>query len=388
MTKLRPYVRKASEWFIYLFLVAGFHNIIAGRLHAQAVSFVTAKKSAAGLGFVGSSGMGDFNQDGNQDLAVIGLNSSNVSVLLGNGDGTFQTAVNLPLSEPPSFLVVSYFNGDSIPDLAVVTFVGTISVFLGNGDGTFGTALDSFAGPSPRAIDCGDFNGDHLQDLMVNNENGTAILLGNGNGTFRAPLNTPPPAGKFTVAGYFNDDGILDIVGPSGGGLLVHPGNGDGTFRSPIASPGPFGSFAVGYFNRDAIADLAVGDFVSQNIAILLGNGDGTFRAGGVFSSPYVELPSRLRVDDFNGDTIPDLATSFGGKVSVGLSRGDGTFHALAVSSSLEFGDFLVGDFNGDGIKDLAGTDGDRISVALGYGDGTFQGTWSYELGAGSFPPY
>src|SRR5262245_18243349 len=145
MTKLSQYAGKSSEWFIYLLLAAGFHNILAGCVHAQGVSFVTPKKSAAGLGSCGGSATGDFNQDGNRDLAVV-TGSPNGSVELGNGDGTVQTAVNFPVGGTPSFfssIVVSYFNGDSIQDLAVANSNGNISVLLGNGNGTF-RAADSF----------------------------------------------------------------------------------------------------------------------------------------------------------------------------------------------------------------------------------------------------
>ena len=136
-----------------------FMSSLSGRRFSQlhyrmgartASSFFTAKKSAAGLGSFGSSGVGDFNQDGNQDLAVAGLSSNHVSVLLGNGDGTFQTAVNFPVTGTPSFadsIIVSYFNGDSIQDLAVANSNGNnISVLLGNGNGTFRAALNSSAG--------------------------------------------------------------------------------------------------------------------------------------------------------------------------------------------------------------------------------------------------
>ena len=149
MTKLRQYVRKASGWFIYLFLVAGFHNIIAGGLQAQPVSFVGAKKFSAGTDPVASV-VGDFNQDGNQDLAVANLGSNDVSVLLGNGDGTFQPAVNFPVGGSPNSIVMDYFNGDSIQDLAVANGNPnpSISVLLGNGNGTFQSALNFPAGAS------------------------------------------------------------------------------------------------------------------------------------------------------------------------------------------------------------------------------------------------
>ena len=196
------------------------------------------------------------------------------------------------------------------------------------------------------------------------------------------------------VVGFFNDDGILDVatngIGPGASGysgVLVRFGNGDGTFQAPIAGAPTFqpvfplsiNTVTTGYFNRDAIADLAVtysaGTSEFSNGAILLGNGDGTFRAveGEAFS------PSLLAVDDVNGDNIADLLIGNRG-ISVKLGRGDGTFRSSVLSFVVEGSTTIVGEFNGDGHKDFATTGAAGVSVALGYGDGTFQTTWKYGL--------
>ena len=175
------------------------------------VSFVGPKTFPAGTDPVASV-VGDFNRDGNKDLAVANRGSNDVSVLLGNGDGTFRPPVNFPVGGSPNSIVMDYFNGDSIQDLAVANASPkSISVLLGNGNGTFQPALNFPAGASSApSIDRGDFNGDHLLDLIVGTSAGIAVHLGNGNGTFRAPLNTAA-TGNF-VAGYFNNDGILDVA--------------------------------------------------------------------------------------------------------------------------------------------------------------------------------
>ena len=386
MTELRKYTGKASGWFVYLFLAVGSHNIIAGWLHAQPVSFVTARRFSAGSGPV-SVGVGDFNQDGNRDLAVANSGSNNVSVLLGNGNGTFQPAVNFPVGGSPNSVVVSYFNGDSIQDLAVASSVSSstsVSVLLGNGNGTFRPAMSFPAGGLGLPMTSGDFNNDTFQDVVIGSispfMNGV-VLLGNGNGTLRPPLNAAI-GGSSLVAGYFNNDGILDIadVASISNRIRVHVGNGDGTFRAPLFSPGVQAprTLELGHFNRDVIADLVVADVDSGDVGILLGNGDGTFRPGG-FSG--LLLPGPFAVDDFNGDTIDDLAHSSGGGVGVALGRGDGSFRRPFISTAASGSFFAVGEFNSDGHKDLVTTDGDGVTILLGWGDGTFRGSWNYDLG-------
>jgi len=392
MTKLRKYTGKASGWFVYLFLAVGSHNIIAGWVHAQPVSFVTAKRFSTGLN-PASVAVGDFNQDGNRDLAVANSGSNNVSVLLGNGDGTFQTAVNFPVGGSPNSVVVSYFNGDSIQDLAVASSVSptstSVSVLLGNGNGTFQPAMSFPAGGVGLPLTYGDFNNDTFQDVVIGSISPFTmgvVLLGNGDGTLRPPRNVPI-GGSSMVADYFDNDGILDIADVSSvfNRIRVHLGNGDGTFRSPLFSPGVAGprTLKSGRFNRDVIADLVVADVDSGDVSILLGNGDGTFRPGG-FSGLILDGP--FAVDDFNGDTIEDLAHGAIGGVGVALGRGDGSFGLPNISTAPSGAVLAVGEFNNDGRKDVVTTDADGVAILLGYGDGTFVGTWIYHIETGMRP--
>jgi hypothetical protein len=390
MTKSRKY-REVPSWVFYLFLTAAFHTITAGWAHAQPVSFFTHEKFSAGSGPVSPS-VGDFNQDGNRDLAVANELSNNVSILLGNGNGTFQPPVNYPVGGSANSVAVSYFNGDSIQDLAVgisdssISPTRSVSVLLGNGNGTFRAAMSFPAvgsvSPLFDFITFGDFNNDGRQDVGVP---GT-LLLGNGDGTLRAPLDAPF-TGTSVAVGYFNDDGILDIasVEPRINRIQVYIGTGDGLFRRPpILSPGALlpAQLATGYFNRDAIADLVVTDVDFGGLNVLLGNGDGTFRMGG----PSGLLLGSVAVDDFDGDGIDDLANFALEEVTVALGRGDGSFRPLSFSTAVSGSSFAVGEFNNDGRKDLAVTDSDGVSILLGWGDGTFRGSWNYDLETGPRP--
>ena len=271
----------------------------------------------------------DFNGDGIPDLALTSVDQNIVTILLGNGDGTFRSAPNLDTVSTPQSVATGDFNGDGIADLAVVN-AGSILIFLGNGDGTFNvTPANLPTGMSPISVAVGDFNGDGIADLAVvnscgnsypcNNSNGTVmIFLGKGDGTFTQVAATPTVGASPTdiQVADFNNDGILDLAVANYGAddtnaVTVLLGNGDGTFKAPAYYDAPgFGirSLSVGDFNRDGIADLAAVGFWFSTLDYLPGNGDGTFAA----AIPVgVNLPlgsGYVASADFNGDGLPDLA--------------------------------------------------------------------------------
>ena len=353
-----------------------------------ALNFLNSSNPATGLD-PWAVAVGDFNGDGILDLAVANACGSDpicrsggtVTVLLGNGDGTFTPAASPATGGGASPIAVGDFNGDGIPDLAVPGG----PVLLGNGDGTFRAAAGA-ALPGGSAIAVGDFNGDGIPDLAVANlcggdptchSNSTVtVLLGNGDGTFTATATSLQTGGGTTgyisvVAGDFNQDGIPDLAVLSQDfGLMIFLGNGDGTFTAAATSPAlprsePV-SIVVADFNGDGIPDLALAN-QDSTVTILLGNGDGTFTA--TATSPRTGEGSTgftsIAVGDFNGDGIPDLAVMDEcgrdydcsvNTMTVLLGNGDGTFADAATSPEAGGQPYsiAVGDFNGDGISDLA----------------------------------
>jgi hypothetical protein len=169
--------------------------------------------------------VGDFNGDGKLDLALANTCGSDpdcssngtVSILLGKGDGTFQTHVDYPTGFKPQSVAVGDFNGDGKLDLAVTNRSdSTVSILLGRGDGTFQTHVDYATGTGAVSVTAGDFNGDGRPDLAVAAGFGNktvSILLGNGDGTFQAHLDYPSGNGPLWVTtGDFNGDGALDLA--------------------------------------------------------------------------------------------------------------------------------------------------------------------------------
>jgi Bacterial Ig-like domain (group 3)/MBG domain (YGX type)/FG-GAP-like repeat len=229
-----------------------------------------------------------------------------------------------------------------------------------------------------------DINGDGRQDLAVLNgeDNSFEILLGNGDGTFQAPVaySVAAAPGLICVAD-FNEDGKLDlaIVYITAKQVSIFLGNGDGTF-SPGATlaTGNFpGDLKVADLNNDGHVDLVFPNQDDNDVQILLGNGDGTFTAKAPF--PAGTSPEITLIGDFNQDGIPDLFALNPFGYTVLLGNGDGTFSSLKSIAIFKYPPTLfaatLGDFNGDGIPDIVLMDGfsdDYLIVFLANGDGTF----------------
>ena len=226
--------------------------------------------------------VGDFNGDGKADLATLsfqntGDGTGTLSIALGNGDGTFQPPATYTVGANPSSMLMADFNGDGNPDIAVPSVDnqnnGIVSIVLGNGDGTFRPAIYLPTASTSTSMAVADFNGDGKADLVSTSTGdftrpGVSVLIGNGDGTFQAPLITPFIQLSFNspspmVVGDFNGDGKPDLVVLGFSSLFIMPGNGDGTFQTPLSlNTGAFSFFSsisAGDFNSDGKTDLAVG---------------------------------------------------------------------------------------------------------------------------------
>jgi hypothetical protein len=291
-------------------------------------------------------------------------------------------------------------NGDKKLDLVVGTAYDTgLSVLLGNGDGTFQSPIYTAFSTNnvPRAIVTGDFNGDGKVDVVIAGDGyGPEVFLGTGTGTFKAnPEIYGPQLGwngpNLIVAGDYNLDGKLDFaVLPIVSSLPfeIFTNNGDGTFLSGRTLNAGKGTYATASadFNGDGKADLIAVNSGSNNVSVFLGNGNGTFQASKVYATG--SEPKSVAVGDFNGDGRPDLAVANynEGTVSILLNNGDGTFKKQVKYSVGQSPKAIVAiDLNGDGKLDLVIGSGNALAVLLGKGDGTFQSVTYYGSGQSYF---
>jgi len=205
---------------------------------------------------------------------------------------TFLPPVELAVGDNPEAIAVGFINGDNFLDVVVANGgSNNVSVLLGNGDGTFANPVNYDAGAYPWYVALADLNLDGNLDLVVSNHDSgdLTVLLGAGDGTFQFASTVPLSDTPFSVAiADFNSDGLPDLAVTNLTSTFLAFGNGDGTFQSPVqlTEAGDWTMFvATADFNGDSIPDLVVTNTHGIDTAtILLGQGDGTFQVSGNFS--------------------------------------------------------------------------------------------------------
>jgi uncharacterized protein (TIGR03437 family) len=348
----------------------------------------------------------DFNGDGNADLVFMGF--SQLTVMLGNGDGAFQAPIQTPLSIPFLWMAVGDFNNDGKIDVALIGQMGfrfqtlNVSTYLGIGDGTFSAPLSSGSVGTPYApgfaanLAVGDVNRDGILDLIGDG----IVALGNGDGTFMpfVMLEINCTGGVDFALADFNGDGNPDLVvlitqlnvltNIYSAMAWVCLGNGKGTFPGGLdfyttqtetasgTTQLPAYMVTTGDFNGDGRTDVLVsshnapGSFPNfLSYAMVPGNGDGTFGtavSSGPFQLDAVNYPKPL-VFDMNGDGKADLVQiEQSPGIVIFLSNGDGTFtQAASISPGYTPNSIAVADFNNDGLPDIVATSGSGSSSIL-----------------------
>jgi Bacterial type II and III secretion system protein/FG-GAP-like repeat len=346
------------------------------------------------------------------DLIVANSTDNTVSILLGNGDGTFANQVAYPLGaatdKDPVWIATGAFDtpNDSNIDLAVANEgSNTVSILLGQTDsttslatGTFVSGTDLVTGNSPVSVVAADFHdlaNTGFLDLAVANQadDTISIFQGNGNGTFKPPTVVPLIAGFEPTAlatGNFTNSGHVDLIvaeksntAGNAGQIQVLLGNGDGTFTQAPNSPYAAGNtpvfIATGDFNGDGVTDLAVADngppstsssgtgVAGNAVSIYFGNpnttqvnfGNGTFSAQNLYAAGT--SPTSIAVADYNQDGFLDLAVSDSSDNAVTLLFNEGTGVFTSTTSEIPVGaaplSIVTADFNGDGLPDAATAD-------------------------------
>jgi hypothetical protein len=378
---------KRAHPAIGLFVFGVVCALAFNEVSAQVATFTTQRYPLLGNTHIAA----DFNGDGKPDLA--GAGGNDVSVMLGNGDGTFRAKTDFPIGMQTQAVAAGDFNSDGRVDLMVTLNTPQLSLALltGTGTGTFNapTFFPNTSGFDSPAIAATDLNGDSRLDLVVMHSiacftapcraaRSITILLGNGNGTFQTPSEIDVGTGPNSMAVVdLNRDGIKDVaIGGGNTELSILLGVGNGTFvRQPVVTLVPGGDFfsacndiGVGDLNRDGIQDLVVPLGNGHGNAILIGNGNGTFQVRSRIQIDETFAPLHVAVADYNRDGFVDIARTMGdgtsGLMQILRGNGDGTFQApnryLVPPPNSSRGGIMIlaGDWNGDAKPDIAFVEG------------------------------
>lgn len=361
-----------------------------------------------------SLSVGDFNNDGRLDFVVANrldswTSKSNVGVFLGNGDGTFsdQRTFTTGYYALTQSVAVGYFNNDSLLDIVVANpWNNNIAILFGYGNGdfsapeTFPTGIDS----APTYVSVCDFDKDHHLDVLVVNirKQTIMIFLGNGNAGFSNQLiySTGEDSNPVWLSvGDFNKDSLIDIATVNDGtknlgvmyGVIGVNFKSKDTF-STGSSPGPK-CLVMNDFNHDNQLDIAVANYITNNVDILYGHGDGSFAIQISCLTGLLSSPTSIIVNDFNNDMELDIAVANSGTNNIGVfyGYGNGTFgsqtiYPITVDSNVQ--SIAHDDFNHDNQPDIiiANYGKDTIDILVSSDGGRFAIQASYSTGFGSNP--
>ena len=373
---------------------------------ATNLNFLAANPLAAGGNNYYRGVLGDYNHDGQMDVAtVVSSNfgaTYSLSVMLGQGDGSFAnpvlTAASFAMSDR---MYAADLNQDSFDDLIVV-HGGSVEVFLGRGDGTFSPPVSYSDGVgNPVAVSLSDVNADGKIDLMVTDgitqpnlaPPMVATLLGNGDGTFQAAtLAGFPGQALNAVFADVNGDGALDLISSS----EVFLANGSGGFLpgvslaasngQPNSCEANEGAVVVADVNGDGFRDIVTADCENNTVTVFLNNGDGTFQPGSSYFAGH--YPQGVSVADLNGDGAMDIVSANSDSSDITVLTGDntGTFQSARMGYTVggnAWAQPVTADFNKDGKIDvIAANDVEGFSFSLmflrGLGDGTLVAARDY----------
>jgi hypothetical protein len=313
--------------------------------------------------------VGDFNNDSYQDIAIVNRYESNIGVLLGNGDGTFQEERKfwIQTDDELSLIVIGDLNNDNYLDLVFTNGKNNIGTMLGNSKGNFHEPIMNSieADDFPTSILMNDFNNDGVTDLVVTlaKEHTTLMLYGNNDGTFETQviISDINCTNRNLVVGDFNKDGQLDLIGVYENICVLLTNENQG-FGPPLVIPVEFSikatSAVVGDFNHDDQLDFVFTEDVWNNVVILLGNGVGTFQEQKRFSTGIHSGPMSIVAADFNNDGEQDFAVGLTKINAIGVifGRGDGTFEKPIEFSTGDISEpafITVGNFNSDTHLDI-----------------------------------
>ena len=312
--------------------------------------------------------IGHFNADTNLDIVTANGLNNEISVFLGHGTGSFSTSTEFTVggTDPvPQSVAVGHFNADTNLDIVTANlFSSEISVFLGNGDGTFATSTEfTVGGIEPFSVAVGYFNADTNLDIVTANRisNEISVFLGDGTGSFSTSteftVGGTNPVPISVAIGHFNADTNLDIVTANlnSNEISVFLGDGTGSFATSteftVGGTNPFPvSVAIGHFNADTNLDIVTANSNSNEISVFLGDGTGSFATSTEFTVGGTDPePVSVAVGNFNADTNLDIVTANlnSNEISVFLGDGTGSF-----STSTEF--------------TVGGTNPQPVSVAVG----------------------